>query len=162
MRAAPAKPDVRIATAEETVEPGRRGHGEGAAAARSDGDKARDRFRLELWQAAIGYNLSPCDETMKKMLVEALTKYIDAWAEVAGCRNGACSGAGRSVDAAAAFGTPADLRVRQTLREALGKGGIAREDFPRSIRHEVAAFAAMPSGEPAPACGGGRRAESSR
>ena len=69
VRVAPMKPDARIPTFEQSVKQGLRKEWENSKTAQSDGDKERDRLRLALWQAAIGYNLSPCDSTMKKNLV---------------------------------------------------------------------------------------------
>ena len=162
--AEPARPDAaRIPTFEQSVKEGLRKDWENSKTAQSDGDKARDKLRLELWQAAIGYNLSPCDATMKKNLVEALGRYTSAWAEMAGCRSGGCSGDDKRLDAAAAaFKTPADLRVHQTLREAIEKGGIAREDFPKAIRNNVLMFTGMPFDAPQGVCTAGRRANSLR
>jgi hypothetical protein len=103
LRLEPLKPDARIPTFEESVKQGLRKDWENSKTAQSDNNKERDKLRLELWQAAIGYNLSPCDKTMKKNLVEALTKYISAWSEMAGCRNGYCGDDKRLDAAAAAF-----------------------------------------------------------
>jgi hypothetical protein len=159
-KAQPLKPDPRLPTFEESVKQGLRKDWENSKTAQSDNDKGRDKLRLELWQAAIGYNLSPCDKTMKKNLVEALTKYINAWSEMAGCRNSFCGDDKKLDAAAAAFKTPADARVKATLREAFDKGGITKDDFPKAVRNNVYMFSGMPFGEPEQACGGGRRAES--
>ena len=69
MRAAPMKPDARIPTFEESVKQGLRKDWENSKTNQSDGDKERDKLRIALLQASIGYKLSPCDGTMKKNLV---------------------------------------------------------------------------------------------
>jgi hypothetical protein len=161
-KAEPLKPDARLPTFEESVKQGLRKDWENSKTAQSDNDKGRDKLRLELWQAAIGYNLSPCDKTMKKNLVEALTKYINAWSEMAGCRSGYCGDDKKLDAAAAAFKTPADVRVQATLREAFDKGGITKDDFPKPVRNNVYMFSGMPFGDPEHTCGGGQRAESLR
>jgi len=162
MRAVPMKPDARLPTFEESVKQGLRKDWENSKTAQSDGDKERDKVRLELLQASIGYNLSPCDATMKKNLVEALTRYVNAWAAMAGCKSGVCTGNDKQLDiAAAAFQTPADVHVHKSLREALDKGGVGKDDFPKPIRNQVFMFTGMPFPEES-ACTAGRRAERSR
>jgi hypothetical protein len=162
MRVEPMKPDARVPTFEESVKQGLRKDWENSKTAQSDGDKERDKLRLELLQASIGYNLSPCDATMKKNLVEAMTRYVSAWAVIAGCKSGLCTGNDKQLDAAkAAFKTPADIHVHHALREALGKGGIGKEDFPRTLRNFAFIFTGMPSDEDN-TCAAGRHAERSR
>ena len=84
MKAEPMKPDARIPTFEESVKKGIRKDWENSKTSQSDGDKERDKLRLELLQASIGYKLSPCDATMKKNLVSAVTNYTNAWGEHGG------------------------------------------------------------------------------
>ena len=153
------KPDARIPTIEESVKKGVRKDWENSKTAQGDGDPERDRLRLALLQAANAYELSPCDATMKKNLVEALATYTEAWTDMAGCKFGICGGDDRKIDTAAAnFSTPADMRVRDAVRAAFDKGGIGREDFPSSIRLWVTMLAGDP-GDPVvglrhrPACG---------
>ncbi|WP_157100147.1 hypothetical protein [Rhodoplanes sp. Z2-YC6860] len=163
-RVVPLKPDARIPTFEESVKQGLRKDWENSKTAQSDGDKERDKLRLELLQASIGYKLSPCDATMRKNLVEALTRYVNAWAAMAGCKFGRCTGSEKQLDAAAAaFQSPADIHVHATLTEAINKGGISKADFPKSIRDDVFMFSGVPFtfGEEN-TCAGGRRAENSR
>jgi hypothetical protein len=163
MRVVPMKPDARIPTFEESVKQGLRKDLENSQTAQSDGDKERDKLRLALWQASIGYKLSPCDDTMKKNLVEALTNYTNAWATMAGCKLGICNGDDKKRDAAAAaFKTPADERVHSSLREAFEQGGITRDDFPKAIRTHVLMWSGMPFGEPEAACMAGRKREGLR
>ena len=158
MRVAPLKPDARLPTFEQSVKQGLRKDWENSKTAQSDGDKERDKLRLALWQAAIGYKLSPCDATMKKNLVEAATNYTNAWAAMAGCKSGVCSGDEKKLDAAAAaFKSPADARVHKALGEAFEQGGIAKDDFPKAIRNHVFMWTGMPFGESA-ACIAARQA----
>jgi hypothetical protein len=162
MRVEPLKPDARIPTFEESVKKGLRENWENSKTAQSDGDNERDQLRIDLLQASIGYKLSPCDATMKKNLVEALTRYVNAWAAMAGCKSGVCTGSDKQLDAAAAaFKSPADIHVRAALTDAINKGGISKADFPKTIRNHVFMFSGMPFVEES-ACAGGRRAENSR
>ncbi|XSC45111.1 hypothetical protein ACF1BQ_002310 [Bradyrhizobium sp. RDT10] len=52
---------------------------EGGHTAQSDTNPSLDKIRLEALQAATGFEMSPCDSTMKKNLIEALTAYTRAW-----------------------------------------------------------------------------------
>jgi hypothetical protein len=142
------KPDPRIPTFEQSVKKGIRQDWEASKTAQSDGDKRRDQLRLELLQAANAYTLSACDPTIRKHLIAAMIGYTRAWAEMAGCRNGYCFDDRKLDAAAAAFKTPADLRVHAALREAVSKGGIERVDFPPAIRDSVMQWSGMPFGEP--------------
>lgn len=165
MRTVPLKPDPRLPTFEESVKQGQRKDWENSKTAQSDGNKERDALRLELMQASTGYNLSPCDPTMKKNLVEALTRYVSAWSALSGCKSGVCTSSDKQRDdAMAAFHTPADVRVHEALREALGKGGISKDDLPRAIRNHGFIYTSMPfPSEEGGACATtGRRAERMR
>jgi hypothetical protein len=151
------KPDPRIPTFEQSARKGIRQDWEVSKTAQSDGDKRRDQLRLELSQAANAYELSPCDPTIRKNLIAAMTAYTMAWAELAGCRNGYCAWDDKKLGAAAAaFKTPADKRVHEALREAVAKGGINRDDFPRAIRDWAMHWSGLPFGEPE-ACHAHRR-----
>jgi hypothetical protein len=161
MRVAPMQPDARIPTFEQSVKQGLRKDWEASKTNQSDGDKERDKLRIALLQASIGYKLSPCDATMKKNLVEALSNYTNAWATMAGCKFGVCNGDDKKLDAAAAaFKTPADMHARKELQEAFEQGGISRDDFPKAIRMHVLMFSGIPFGEPEAACMSGRKSES--
>jgi hypothetical protein len=163
MRVEPMKPDARIPTFEESVKKGIRKDWENSKTAQSDGNKERDTLRLALWQASIGYKLSPCDPTMKKNLVAAVTNYTQAWQAKYHCRGGA-NGCPKDEDeredaARAAFKTAADVRVHEALREAYEQGGIGPEDFHKSVREEIYLFSRRPFiGEQA-ACVTARQAE---
>jgi hypothetical protein len=54
--------------------------------------------------------------------------------------------------AAAIYGTPFDLRVREALHEAFEKGGISNADFPPELRMAVMSLANS-QGNPVSACG---------
>jgi hypothetical protein len=153
---------AQIPTFEESVKKGIRKDWEASKTAQGDGDPKREALRLAALQAANAFALSPCDATMKKNLVEALSAYAKAWTEMAGCKFGVCGGDHGRIDAAAAnFSTPSDMRVRAAVQAAFEKGGISREDFPGSIRLWVTMLAGDP-GDPVSACATGRHAESRR
>jgi hypothetical protein len=157
VRVVPLQPDARIPTFDESVKQDRK-EWESSKTSQSDGNKERDQLRLATLQAANAYALSSCDGTTRKNLIEAMTAYTAAWAEIAGCRNGSCSGGGKKIEAArAAFTTPADIRVHEALQSAVEKGGIGRDDFPKSIRDWVMQWSGVPFDEPE-ACNAGRRA----
>jgi hypothetical protein len=153
---APLKPDARIPTFDEAAKKGRREDWVNSKTNQSDGNAERDKLRLDLLQASTAYNLSPCDDTMKKNLVAALSNYVKAWSDMAFCKpgDGGCpkSSDERLDTAAAAFKTPADANVHKTLRAAIHQGGISREDFPSAIRRHVFLFSGSPPDEPEAAC----------
>ena len=164
VQAKPAATQVatQIPIFEESVKEGIRKDWEASKTAQGDGDPKREALRLAALQAASAFALSPCDATMKKNLVEALSAYAKAWTEMAGCKFGICGGDHGRIDTAAAnFSTPSDMRVRAAVRTAFEKGGISRDDFPGSIRLWVTMLAGDP-GDPVSACATGRRAESGR
>jgi hypothetical protein len=153
---------VPIPTFEETVKKGIRKDWEPSKTAQGDGDPKREALRLAVMQAANAFALSPCDETMKKNLVEALSAYAKAWTEMAGCRSGICGGDTSRINTAAAkFSTPSDIRLREAVRAAFEKGGVSRDDFPGSIRLWVTMLAGDP-GDPVSACATNRRADNWR
>ena len=162
MRAAPPQPQARVPTFEQSVKQGLRKEWENSKTAQGDGDPKREALRLAALQAANAFALSPCDPAMKKNLVAALSAYAKAWSEMAGCKSGVCGGGDHRIDnAAAAFSTPADMQVRETLRAAFEKGGVSRQDFPASIRLWVTMLVGDP-GDPLSACAQGRRADAER
>jgi hypothetical protein len=151
----PLTPNPRLPTFEESVQKGIRKDWENSKTNQSDGNRERDKLRLELLQASTAYALSPCDDTIKSNLVKALTDYTRAWHDRAFCKAGVDGCPSNSDDrldaAAAAFKTPADVHVHEALREAMRQGGIWREDFPSSVRNYVFTFGGMPS-EPEADC----------
>jgi hypothetical protein len=156
------KPDARIGTFQETVERGQREAWEASKTSQSDGNRERDKVRMELLQASTAYELSPCDATSKKDFVAALTNYVQAWHAMAECRpgvGGCPKSAGDRLDTAAeAFKTPLDIRVHQAARAAIEQGGISLDDFPRSLRNYVFLWTGPPPSEPAAACIAARQA----
>ena len=156
MRAQPAQPDARVPTSEESAAKGARKDGGNSKTAHGDSEAKREELRLATLQAANAFALSPCDATMKKNLVQALSAYAKAWTEVAGCRFGICGVDLSRSGTAAKFATPTDLRVREAVQAAFEKGGISREDFPSSLQLWVMMMAADP-GDPVSACATGRR-----
>jgi hypothetical protein len=153
---APLKPDARIPTFDEAAKKGIRQDWINSKTNQSDGNAERDKLRLDLLQASTAYKMSPCDDTMKKNLVEALSSYVTAWFDMAFCKPGvgACPSSGdeRLDTAAAAFKTPADINVHKALRDAIHQGGISREDFPNAIRHYVFLLSGSPPAEPEATC----------
>jgi hypothetical protein len=132
---------------------------------RSNADKERDKFRLELLQASIGYKLSPCDDAMKKNLVSAVTNYTRAFQAALNCKAGVdgcpATDSDRANAAREAFKTPADIRVQKELREAYEQGGITKADFP-SVGGEAFQWTGQPFGSSKAACVIAREAENRR
>ncbi len=158
LRATPLQPDARIPTFEESTKAGLRKDWQNSKTSQGDGDKERNALRLAALQAANAYSLSPCDKTIKKNLVEALTAYVRAWTNKAGCNFIMCGGGAKVEAAAADFSSPADMRVREAVGAAFEQGGISIEDFPYSIRLFVA-MVANDRGDPRSACATGPRAD---
>jgi hypothetical protein len=156
IQAVPLQPDARVPTFAQRMQEGKgiRKDWENSKTSQGDDDAKRNARRLALLQAANAYALSPCDAGMKKNLVDSLTAYTMAWAEVAGCRNGAMS-CTRLDEAQEAFGTPLDVRVREAVGAAVAKGGIGREDFSTAVRNVALQFQVSQTDEPA-ACHAGR------
>jgi hypothetical protein len=159
---APLKPDARIPTFDEAVKKGIRQDWVNSKTTQSDGNAERDKLRLDLLQASTAYKMSPCDDTMKKNLVAALSSYVMAWSDMAFCKpgvGGCPSNSDERLDtAAAAFKTPADMNMHKVLREAIRQGGISREDFPSAIRRHVFLMSGSPPAEPEAACHAARSA----
>ena len=162
----PLKPDARIPTFEESVKKGIRKDWDNSKTSQSDGNKERDKLRLELLQASIGYKLSPCDDTMKKNLVSAVTNYTRAWQAKFNCKAGVDGCPANEDDridfAAAAFKSAADVPVHKALAEAYAQGGVGPADFPKSVRDDIYLFSRMPPPGPQAACIRARQAEVQR
>jgi hypothetical protein len=137
----PLKPDASIPTFNQAVKEGQRRDWVNSKTNQSDGNVARDNVRQELLAASTAYSLSPCDETMRKNFIAALSNYTQAWYDLAFCKPGAgeCPrNADQRLEAAnASFKTPADANVQKALREALGQGGISMDDFPSALRRYI-------------------------
>jgi len=125
----------------------------GGQAAKEEEDRKRenerilaslDKIKLEALQAATGFALSPCDSTMKKNLVEAMTAYVHAWQVKLDCPRVAnmpimCSHE-KLKAAVAAFSTPVDQRVAMAVAQAFSQPGITSADFSESIRYDMLRF----------------------
>lgn len=109
--------------------------------AQSDTNPSLDKIRLEALQAATGFEMSPCDSTTKKNLIEALTAYTRAWQTKLDCPVKMLCNDEKLKAAAEAFSTPLDLRVREALEKAFTQPGIAKTDFPASVRFDILQFA---------------------
>src|SRR4029079_1178248 len=97
---------------EESAKKDTRKNWEAFKTAPSDSDPKREALRIAALQAANAFAVSPCDATVKKALVEALSAHVKAWTEMPGCKSGICGGDHGRIDAAAAtFSTPTDLRM---------------------------------------------------
>jgi len=113
--------------------------------AQSDKDPKLDTLRLDALQAGNAYAMSPCDKTMKSNLIEATTAYTRAWQTRRGCKRamfGMMSCNDKQMDEAAnAFSTPLDDRVKAALFAAFDQKGVVRADFPEDVRFDVLYFA---------------------
>jgi hypothetical protein len=160
------KPNPRLPTFDEAREKAIRQDWVNSKTNQSDGNVERDKLRADLLQASTAYKMSPCDDTMKKNLVAALSNYVTAWLDMAFCQPGSAgcpSSSDERLDtAAAAFKTPADLNMHKVLHEAIQQGGISREDFPAAIRRHVFQMSGAPPTEPKAACHAARSADNGR
>jgi len=106
--------------------------------------RSLDTIRAEALQAATGFAMSPCDSTMKKNLVDAVTAYVRAWQVKLDCPRFANMTISCSEDklraAVIAFTTPADQRLATALAQAFDQPGITTTDFPDSIRYDMMRF----------------------
>jgi hypothetical protein len=111
----------------------------------------RNPLRADALQAATGYALSPCDETMKANLVAAARAYATAFSEIRKC-NPLFSNCEPVLDKnIATYSTPFDMRVREALHKAFEKGGISKADFPPEFQSAVLSLASS-EGSPVSAC----------
>jgi hypothetical protein len=102
-----------------------------------DGHPQRDKLRLDAMQASTAYALAPCDETARAEMIEAVSSYAQAWADMMGCGPTGCDY--RKINATAAtFSTPLDLQLREAVGAAFDKRGISIDDFPAPLRINVA------------------------
>lgn len=109
--------------------------------AQGDTKPSLDKIRLEALQAATGFELSPCDSSMKKNLIEALTAYTRAWQTTVNCPVMAFCTDEKLNAAAATFSTPLDRRVKEAFHRAFAQPGIVKADFPASVRYHMLQFA---------------------
>ena len=119
-----------------------------------DPDNAkRNPLRADTLQAATGFALSPCNKTMKADLVAATRAYAAGFQELRKCNpmfQKNCDPVHEK--AAAAYGTPFDLRAQKALHEAFEIGGISYADFPPELQMSVMSLANS-RGNPVSACG---------
>jgi hypothetical protein len=108
-----------------------------AALARGEGHPLRDRLRIAALMASSAYARTPCDEAAKAIMIEAVSAYALAWADMMGCGPDGCDYRKINVTAAT-FSTPLDMQAREAVGMAFGKRGISLDDFPSSIRITVA------------------------
>jgi hypothetical protein len=120
-----------------------------AALPQGDGNPQRDKLRRDALEASTGYALTPCDETAKTLMIEAVSAYAKAWADMMGCGPDGCDYRKINVTAAT-FSTPLDIQVRDALGVAFDKRGISIDDFPSLLRINVAMLV---RGRGAPATG---------
>jgi hypothetical protein len=121
-----------------------------AALPAGDGHPQRDRLRLAALQASTDYAITPCDEAAKGVMIRAVSSYAQAWADMMGCGPDGCDY--KKINATAAtFSTPLDIRLRETIGAAFDKRGISIDDFPSTLRINVAMLV-RGRGAPATAC----------
>ncbi|HET7681058.1 MAG TPA: hypothetical protein VFK79_13115 [Xanthobacteraceae bacterium] len=121
-----------------------------AALPRGDGHPQRDQLRLAALAASTAYAQTPCDDAAKAVMIQAVSAYAKAWADMMGCGPDGCDY--RKINATAAtFSTPLDIQLRDAVGAAFEKRGIAIDDFPSAIRINVAMLV-RGRGAPATAC----------
>ncbi|WP_245310878.1 hypothetical protein [Bradyrhizobium valentinum] len=135
------QPAVTSTFGDESAKDYERKRRESGHTAQSGTNSSLDKIRLETLQAATGFEMSPCDSNMKKNLIEALTTYTRAWQTKLDCPVKMFCNDEKLKAAAEAFSTPLDLRVKEALERAFRQPGIAKTDFPESVRFDVLHFA---------------------
>jgi hypothetical protein len=118
--------------------------------AHGDGNPQRDKLREHALQASTSYILTPCDEAAKAVMVQAVSSYAQAWADMMGCGPEGCDYKKINMTAAT-FSTPLDNELREAIGIAFDKRGISIDDFPSSLRINVAMLV-RGRGAPATAC----------
>ena len=120
------------------------------AAVGGDSHPARDRLRLAAYHASTTYTLTPCSESARAMMIDAVSSYAQAWADMMGCGPDGCDY--KKINATAAvFSTPLDIQVRDAIGAAFDQRGISIDDFPSQLRINVAMLV-RGRGAPATAC----------
>jgi len=121
-----------------------------AALPAGDGHPQRDRLRLAALQASTAYARTPCDRAAKTAMVEAVSSYAKAWADMMDCGPNGCDY--KKINATAAvFSTPLDIKLRDAVGAAFDLRGISIDDFPPPLRINVAMLV-RGRGAPATAC----------
>jgi hypothetical protein len=108
-----------------------------AALPAGDGHPQRDRLRVAAFEASTAYALALCDEAAKAIMVQAVSAYAKAWADMMGCGPDGCDYKKINVTAAT-FSTPLDISARDAIGVAFERRGISLDDFPPSLRTNVA------------------------
>jgi hypothetical protein len=114
-----------------------------------DGDPQRDRLRFAALQASTDYAQTPCNDAAKAAMLDAVSAYAQAWAEMMDCGPNGCDYKKINLTAAV-FSTPLDIQVRDAVGVAFDKRGISIDDFPSALRINVAMLV---RGRGAPATG---------
>jgi hypothetical protein len=117
-----------------------------------DGDAERDGLRYAALEDATKLSGDPCNPAFKASYVAAATAYARAWLSIAPCAGtSSCGAAGdsRRIDQAAqAFGSPLDRRVRDAMARAHGTGVLTATDFPPEVVGLLAGWARDPMLDP--------------
>ena len=121
-----------------------------AARPPGDGHPQRDQLRLAALETSTAYALALCDEAAKANMIHAVSAYAKAWADMMGCGPDGCDYRKINVTAAT-FSTPLDISAREAIGVAFEKRGISLDDFPDSLRINVAMLVRGRSA-PASAC----------
>jgi hypothetical protein len=120
-----------------------------AALPAGDGHPQRDSLRVAALKASADYALAPCDDAAKAVMVQAVSGYAQAWADMMGCGPDGCDYRKINVTAAT-FSTPLDIQLRDAIGAAFDKRGVSIDDFPSPLRINVAMLV---RGRGAPATG---------
>jgi hypothetical protein len=142
----PLEPDPRVPTFQQRAAEDER-HRMEATSSASDNDAVRDGLRQAVLEGAKSFGDDPCNEAMKRLYVEAATKYARAWLSIVPCMKTSTCGSsdGPKIDRAQqAFGSPLDHRVRDAMQKAHGTGALVRGDFPTDVVELVTLLAADP------------------
>jgi hypothetical protein len=117
----------------------------------TDNDPARDRLRNEVLDYAKAFADDPCNGILKMQYIKVVTDYVQALINMAPClATHTCrwSDSTRMDDAAQAFGSPLDLRVRDAMQKVHAKGVFGVGDFPQDTVTLVSQLAADSSVDP--------------
>jgi hypothetical protein len=110
-------------------------------------DATHDFVRRATVRAAISYIYAPCGEYPKRVLVEAVGDYVNAFQKVRACSYFCSTSAVERADDAF---TKSDLDrlVTDSIRDAYERGGFSASDFPRWMAPNLAHVAHLSEKEP--------------
>jgi len=111
----------------------------------SDNDPVRDRLRNNVIDYARALHDDPCNDVLRANYIKAVVAYTRAWISIVPCLGTqTCHGQDSALldRAAQAFGTPLDLRVRDSMQQAHARAIFGTRDFPKDTVHLVATLAA--------------------